>query len=266
MIDLHSHVLPGLDDGASGLDGKRGDGAGGGAAGITALAATPHVRDDYPTTAAEMQDALAVVRRAVRERGIELEILPGAEIAFDRLHTLDADELRALTLGGSPNHLLIELPFFGWPLDTADELRRLREAGFTAVLAHPERNSAVQDSPQRLADLVSAGALVQLTAASITGEFGPAAARSSKTLLSAELAHLIATDTHRAGGRGTALRPALESLNDPALARWLTRDVPAAILEGSPCPPRPASRSGFFGKRLHRGMAASRTAILRKSA
>ena len=174
MIDLHSHVLPGLDDGAAELGASIAMAREAAAAGITALAATPHVRDDYPTTAREIEDALAAVRRAVREQGIEVEILSGAEIAFDRLHSLDEDELRPFGLGGSPNHLLIELPFFGWPLDTADQLRRLRGAGFTTVLAHPERNSAVQDSPQRLADLVSDGALVQLTAASITGGFGSA--------------------------------------------------------------------------------------------
>jgi protein-tyrosine phosphatase len=266
MIDLHSHVLPGLDDGASGLEGSVEMAQEAADLGITAVAATPHVRDDYPTTAAEMQDALAIVRRAVRERGIDVEILPGAEIAFDRLHSLDADDLRPFTLGGSPTHLLIELPFFGWPLDTADQLRRLREAGYTTVLAHPERNSVVQDSPQHLADLVSAGALVQLTAASITGGFGPAAERSSKVLLSAGLAHLIATDTHRAHGRGTTLGPALESLRDPALARWLIHDVPAAIVEGSRYPTRPISRAGFFGKRLHRATLGARPAILRRPA
>lgn len=266
MIDLHSHVLPGLDDGASGLEGSVGMAREAVAAGITALAATPHVRDDYPTTAAEMQDALAIVRRAVRELGIDLEILPGAEISFDRLHSLQIDDLRPFALGGSPNHLLIELPFFGWPLDTANQLRRLREAGYTAVLAHPERNSAVQESPQLLAGLVDDGALVQLTAASITGDFGRAAARSSRTLLSAGLAHVVATDTHRAQGRGSALGPALASLRDPALARWLTLDVPTAIIEGSRCPPRPVSRSSWLGKGLQRGNAASPRAILRKQA
>jgi protein-tyrosine phosphatase len=266
MIDLHSHVLPGLDDGASGIEGSVEMAQEAAAAGITRLAATPHVRDDYPTTAPEMLDALAIVRSAVRERGIDLEILPGAEIALDSLRTLDIDDLTPFGLGGSPNHLLIELPFFGWPLDTAEQLRRLREAGYTAVLAHPERNSAVQESPERLAGLVESGALVQLTAASITGGFGAAAERSSRTLLSAGLAHLVATDTHRAHGRGSALGPALESLRDPALARWLTRDVPEAIVEGSRCPPRPAATSSWLGKRLHSATRAPRAAILRKPA
>lgn len=264
MIDLHSHVLPGLDDGASEIEGSVEMALEAAALGITALAATPHVRDDYPTTAAQMTEAVASVRTALLERRIDLEILPGAEISFDRLHLLDAEDLRPFGLGGSPNHLLVELPFFGWPLNTADELRRLRDLGFTAVLAHPERNSSVQDSPEQLAELVRAGALVQLTAASITGDFGAAAARSSKTLLAAGLAHLIATDTHRARGRGMALGPALESLRDPAFARWMTTDVPAAIIEGSRCPSRPVSRSGWLGKRLGRGVSASRTPILRK--
>lgn len=264
MIDLHSHVLPGLDDGADEIEGSVDMALEAAALGITALAATPHVRDDYPTTVDQMRDAVALVRKVLLERRIDLEILPGAEISFDRLHLLDTEDLRPFGLGGSPNYVLVELPFFGWPLNTAEELRRLRERGFTAVLAHPERNSSVQDSPQHLAELVQAGALVQLTAASITGGFGAAAARSSKTLLSAGLAHLIATDTHRAKGRGTSLAPALESLRDPALARWLTTDVPAAIVEGSKIPPRPATRPGWLGKRLGRGVAASRTPILRK--
>ena len=96
MIDLHSHVLPGLDDGAAELGGSVAMAREAAAAGITALAATPHVRDDYPTTAREMEDALAAVRRAVREQGIDVEILPGAEIAFDQLHSLDEDDLRAV--------------------------------------------------------------------------------------------------------------------------------------------------------------------------
>jgi protein-tyrosine phosphatase len=256
MIDLHSHVLPGLDDGASELEGSIRMALEAAALGITALAATPHVRDDYPTTAGQMREGVAAVRAALREQQIDVEILPGAEIAFDQLHLLGADELRALTLGGSPSYLLVEPPFFGWPLNMANELRRLRELGFTTVLAHPERNSTVQESPQRLAELVELGALVQLTAASIVGDFGNAAARSSKTLLSAGLVHLVATDTHGANGRGAALGPALASLRDPALVHWLTTDVPAAILAGSPCPPRPAAHPGWLGKRLGRGAAS----------
>lgn len=242
MIDLHTHVLPGLDDGAVDLEASIAIGREAAAAGVTVLAATPHVRDDYPTSAREMEQALTVVRHAFHDRAVDVEVLPGAEIAYDRLQDLMASKLERFGLGGSPNHVLVELPFFGWPLDAGDELYQLKSHGFTVVLAHPERNSVIQDSIHRVAELVEDGALVQLTAASLTGGFGPGAARTSKELLRAGLVHLISTDTHRARGRGLALEPALASLKDPALVRWLMYDVPSAVIEGAATPARPGSR------------------------
>ena len=232
--------------------GKRRDGPGGG--GGSESLRSPRRRTFATTTrrrAREMAEALSrSCASAVLERRIDVEILPGAEIAFDRLHLLDDGRPAAVRSRRQP-----ELP--------ADRAAVLRLAArHRRPAAPPARSwasppcsptpSATRPSrnhPQRLAELVSAGALVQLTAASITGDFGAAAARSSRTLLSAGLAHLVATDTHRAEGRGTSLAPALESLRDPALARWLTQDVPAAIVEGAPLPAAPGhSRSGWLRK------------------
>jgi protein-tyrosine phosphatase len=252
VIDLHTHVLPGLDDGPAELEGSIAIAREAAANGVTALAATPHVRDDYPTTPRAMTDALATVREALRDARIDIDVLPGAEVAFDSLRDLDLDELRSFGLAGSPSHLLVELPFFSWPFDLTEQLQRLREAGLTTVLAHPERNSAVQESPQRLADLVRSGVLVQVTAGSLAGGFGGTAARTAKTLISTGLAHLVASDTHRAGGFRTALGPALDGIRDPALIRWLTCDVPAAIVEGSPCPPRPEKQPPWYRGALRR--------------
>jgi protein-tyrosine phosphatase len=251
VIDLHTHILPGLDDGPPDLAGSILIAREAVASGITALAATPHVRDDYPTTAEAMFEAVAMLRRALEDARVDIEILPGAEIAFDTLRRLDRDELRRFGLGGSPNHVLIELPLFGWPLDAEEQIRRLRAGGVTAVLAHPERNATAQASPGRLAALIRAGALVQVTAASLTGGFGDTAARTARAFIRSGLAHLVSSDTHRAGGRGTALGPALATIRDPLLVRWLTYEVPAAIVAGKPCPQR--SRSSFRG-RLGRGL------------
>jgi protein-tyrosine phosphatase len=250
VIDLHTHVLAGLDDGPDRLKGSRAIAEEAAANGVRALVATPHVRDDYPTTAHAMLEAVAKLRKALRKAKIDIDVLPGAEIAFDHLQQLGLEELRLLGLGGNPHYLLIELPFFGWPLDAAGQLRRLGDAGLNTVLAHPERNSAVQESPQRLAELVRDGALVQITAGSLTGTFGPAAARTAKSLLSAGLVHVAASDTHRAGGRRTAIAPALAPLKDPALVRWLTHDVPAAIVEGSKIPPRPSRGPQWARRRI----------------
>jgi protein-tyrosine phosphatase len=244
VIDLHTHVLPGLDDGPADLDGSLAIAREAEGSGVEALAATPHVRDDYPTTPSEMLRALARVRVALDEARIGVDVLPGAEIAFDRLRGLELDELASFGLGGSPTHVLVEMPVFTWPLDAEAQVRRLRAGGMMIVLAHPERNVLVQESASRLAGLVRAGCLVQLTSASLLGGFGARAATTARTLVGAELAHMLASDTHGAGGRGTALAPAAAGLGDSALADWLTKAVPMAVIAGEPCPPRPGTRSG----------------------
>ncbi len=256
MIDLHTHILAGLDDGADDSAGSVAIAQEALRAGVTVLAATPHVRDDYPTSVAAMTAALKAARKALRAAEVAVEVLPGAEVAFDWLPRLELEELRAFALGGSANHLLVEMPVFGWPLNAKEVIRRLREAGFTTVLAHPERNIVVQSSPQRLLELVRDGALVQLTAGSLLGNFGRAAMRASQELRAAELVHLLATDTHGSPGRAAALLPALESLHDPALSEWLTHSVPRAIIDGEPCPRRPSAQRNWWRRRFTRGIAS----------
>lgn len=252
MIDLHTHILPGLDDGPTDMQGSIDLARELAAQGTTVVAATPHVRDDYPTTPESIAAALALVRKALRDEGVELEVVAGAEIAFDRLHRLEPDVLYSLALAGA-NHVLVELPFYGWPLDVEDQVHRLSASGLTVVLAHPERNSAIQDSPDRLACLVESGALVQVTAGSLLGRFGPRAARSANSLIARGLAHMVASDTHRAGNSRGLLAPSVASLRDTALANWLTVDVPTAVVAGAPCPPRPPagpSTRFLFGRTL----------------
>jgi protein-tyrosine phosphatase len=243
MIDLHAHVLPGVDGGPAEMAGSIAIARESEANGVVAIAATPHVRDDYPTTPRQMAESVRQVRLAWADAGVRLRLLPGAEIAFEQLALLEPPELWAFGLGGSPNHVLVEAPLFGWPLDTTERLRALREAGFTAVLAHPERSVAVQTSAALAAELVGCGTLLQLTAGSLTGRFGPAAARTARELLAAELVHLVASDTHRAGDRGTVLERALASIRDRRLVEWLTLEVPEAIIAGVPPPARPRRSS-----------------------
>ena len=239
MIDLHSHILPGLDDGARSLEESVEIGRSAVADGISLVAATPHVREDYPTEPAEMERAVEEVRAALAADGVPLELRPGAEIALDRLDHLDPDELRRFALAGNPEYLLVEFSYVGWPLDLADRLFRLRVAGFTPVLAHPERNGDVQAQPERLASLVETGTLVQLTAASLDGRIGRASRATALRLIELELAHLIASDAHHPGLRAIGMSAAAEAVEDPDLARWLTHDVPQAIVSGEALPDRP---------------------------
>lgn len=252
MIDLHSHILFGLDDGAATLEQSLEIARAAVEDGIEVIAATPHVREDYPTTAAEMEQRLAAVRQAVQAEGIPLDVRPGGEIALERLANLSPDELSRFGLGGNPRCLLIEFPYYGWPLDLGDRLFQLRTQGMTPVLAHPERNGDVQADPERLRALVLSGAVVQVTAASVDGRLGRRARDAAVQLLELELVHLIASDAHAPSLRAIGMRAAAEAVDDEALARWLTEAVPAALLAGEVLPERPEvdapRRRRWFGR------------------
>jgi protein-tyrosine phosphatase len=247
LIDLHSHVLPGLDDGARDVEEAVAICRAAAADGVEVLAATPHVRRDYPTTADEMEAALARVRAAA---GGVVELVPGAELALEELDRPPA-ELRRFGLAGNPRYLLVETPYYGWPLDAADRLFRLRAAGITPVLAHPERNGEVQARPELLEAVVAGGTLVQLTAASVDGRLGRASRAAASRLLELGYAHLIASDAHAPTVRAIGMRAAAGAVGDEALARWLTDGVPRAIVEDAAVPERPApARSGGWLSRL----------------
>jgi protein-tyrosine phosphatase len=242
VVDLHSHILPGIDDGARSFEESIEIAIAAARDGTTAMAATPHVRDDFPTAVTTMERLVLELNQILREKGIELEVLGGAEIAIQNLRTLDADELRHFGLGGNPHYLLVEFPYFGWPLSLEGEIWNLRQRGITPVIAHPERNPEVQEATQQMASLIAAGALVQLTAASVDGRLGRHCRNASRELIAAGHAHLIASDAHWPRLRRAGTSSAAAALRDPALARWLTHDVPAAIVQDLPIPERPRTR------------------------
>ena len=257
MIDLHLHILPGLDDGPATLGESVALARASVADGVRIAAATPHVRDDYPTTADAMEQGVADLRAALREADVPLDVRPGAEVALDRLGVLSAAELRRLRLGGETRYVLVEFPYYGWPLSLAADVAALGAGGMTAVLAHPERNGDVQADPERLREVVEQGALVQLTAASLDGRLGRRSRAAAFELLERSLAHLLASDAHGPEVRDAGLASAANALGDESVARWLTADVPDAMLADEPLPARPErprapGRTGLVA-RLRRG-------------
>ena len=250
MIDLHSHILPGLDDGPTTLEESLELAREAAAGGITAVAATPHVRDDYPTTPEAMELGLATLQARIDEAGIPLRILPGGEVAFEWLDRLPIAELRRFGLGGNPSYLLVETPYYGLPLDLDERLFHLRAAGVTPILAHPERNREVQDDLDPLARIVRSGTLVQITAASLDGRAGKRARTTAKTLVTSGLAHVVASDAHTASVRRGGLAHVAGEVGDTGLAEWLAAAVPAAIVAGAPLPMRPDRRRRGLGRRV----------------
>jgi protein-tyrosine phosphatase len=242
MIDLHSHVLPGLDDGADDLAAAVEIARAAAADGTATLAATPHVRADYPTTPAEMQEALDDLRRAVAREAIDLELVPGGEIAIEEMRSRPLSELRLFGLGGNPGFLLLETPGADWPLALGDIVLGLVARGVRPVIGHPERNVFVQRDHERLAELVRVGALSQVTAASLDGRLGANAQACARRLLDAGIVHLIGSDAHMPDVRRVGLSAARAEVGDESLARWLTESVPAAILNDERLPERPAQR------------------------
>ena len=248
MIDLHSHVLFGLDDGCADLDESVAMCRAAAEDGITVLAATPHVRRDYPTSPEQMEQRLDEVRAAA---GDVIRLVPGGELDLAELGRPRA-ELERFALAGNARFLLVETPYAGWPLDLPEQLFKLRTQGITPVLAHPERNPDVQERPELLESIVSGGTLVQLTAAAVDGRLGRRTKKCADTLLERELAHLIASDGHAPSVRAIGMASAADAVGDEGLARWLTYDVPRAIVEDERIPPRPVAaraRRRWFGLR-----------------
>lgn len=241
MIDLHSHVLPGVDDGARTIEDSRELASKAASEGITAIAATPHVRHDYPTTPDRMEAEVTALRRDFSEQGIPVEILHGGEVDLQAMRALSQDDLRRFTIAQNGRYLLVEFPYRGWPLDLEQTLFDLALSGFAPILAHPERNAEVQAEPRRLSSFVDRGGLVQITAASLDGRIGRRSRQAAQELIEAGLAHLLASDAHLPEIREVGLAAAAEALDDE-LARYLTQTAPSAIVAGEAVPPPPARR------------------------
>ena len=243
MIDLHAHILPGLDDGPVDLESSAALAEAAVAAGTRVMAATSHVNLGFELSPAELAAARERVVARLAADGIPLEVVQGGEISPNRLGALSDADLRALTLGGG-SWVLLECPFSpaaaGMELMVAD----LHERGFGVLLAHPERSPSFQLQPALLAALVERGALGQVNSASLTGEFGDAARRAAFAMVEQGLVHVLASDAHHAVQRPPGAAPGLAALRERfgrvgALGEWMTEEVPAAILAGRPVPERP---------------------------
>jgi len=242
MIDLHAHLLPGIDDGAQTLEESRAIARAAVTDGVDAIAATPHVRSDFPTTVEQMERGVAELRADFDREGIPVQVLHGGEIDLEALRGLEAETVRRFTLAQTGVHLLLEFPYSGWPLGLDQEIFSLRAAGLSPLLAHPERNAEVQARPERLEELVRLGASVQITAASLEGRLGKPSREASFRLLELGLVDVLASDLHTPAVREARLGAAVEALKDPGLARHLTEDAPRAIVAGEDLPARPPYR------------------------
>ncbi len=244
MIDLHCHLLPGIDDGPATLEEALALARAAAAGGTRTMIATPHIDHRWNVEPTEVAGMVDRMREALAEAHIELDVRAGGEIALSRLADLDSAQVQAVRLGGGP-YMLLECPH----RPTAGTefhafVHRLRDRGERIVLAHPERSPAFQRHPDRLAALVRDGVLTSITAASLLGSFGRTVQSFSLRLLREGLVHNVASDSHDAERRGPELLAGLQAAEREVpgalrMADWLTRQVPEAILAGDELPLRP---------------------------
>ena len=236
MIDIHTHVLPGFDDGATSLAESVEMVSVAEADGIVALFATPHsaflVGKTYGK--AEVEGAVDDLRRESSRHHSPVTVLPGIEVHLTPEIFQDIETGKAFPLNGS-RYLLLELPFSGYPLSTEQVISSLRrDCGLIPIIVHPERLECFQQDPDLLRRLIELGGLSQLTAGSLTGRFGPTSQRLSRIMLDHGWVHFLASDAHdsvqRAPRLSDALAAAAESIGEEA-ARALVIANPRAVLE-----------------------------------
>lgn len=253
MIDLHCHLLPGIDDGPADLGGTLAMAQRHVQAGVEVVAATPHVAWDMPNEAETIERRLADVHAALTAAEIPLRVVRGAEIDVHQAVKLTDEELRALALGGGP-WLLLEAPLTTG-VGFAPVAYALLERGHRVLIAHPERSPLLQRDPDALRELVHAGAATQVTAASFAGSFGRTVREYAERMLEAGLVHSVASDAHDTFRRPPGMVEPLRTAGLAELIPQLAQEAPAAILTGEPLPPAPRWRRpggrlrGLLGRR-----------------
>lgn len=237
MIDIHCHILPGIDDGPQNLAASLAMAKMAGNDGIRALIATPHtdgIRVNQERVAAATHD----LNLELRQQNLALTVYPGFELPYHLAGELAATH----TLANNGRHVLIEFPPLHLPRTALDTFFPLTAAGLIPVLAHPERNPGVLMNPDALREMVANGILVQITASSVTGEMGPDVERCAHYLLKQGWVHFLATDSHAPTFRAPVLSRALKiasRLIGPEKARALVEEYPKQILASAAPFPAP---------------------------
>lgn len=234
MIDLHCHILPGLDDGALDLRDSIAMARQAEQDRIKVVCATPHIRRDHKVNVEEIGGRVRALQQALDKRRIDVRVVPGGEVAEDEIERLTDAELHLASLGGAGGWILLEpAPGpIGQRIETSVE--RLAERGLGTVLAHPERHAG-SGFTERLAAVAGKGCLIQWTA-----EFVAEAAPSDLVmeLASEGLVHLLGSDAHSShAGRPVRLAAAfaaLASVRTPDQMAWSMDLAPRAILARRP--------------------------------
>ncbi len=236
MIDIHCHILPGIDDGPEDIQVSLAMAEDAIADGITHVVATPHASTEY---AFDFRRVRALCGELQTRLGDRLTLATGCDFH------LNPENLEALNRDPAPfcinqrSYLLVEFNEFSIPHSMDQTLHELQLRRIRPIVTHPERNVILRTSPERVANWVRLGCYVQITANSLTGAFGQPAQKQALRWIAQGAVHFVASDAHNVRNRPLKLRPSYELLSSQfgeTTARGLCRDNPRAALDGQPLP------------------------------
>ena len=238
MIDLHCHIIPGVDDGPELQEESLVMARRAVEDGIHTIVATPHTLNGiYINPVKEVTSKVANLQAILSKNHIKLQLYMGADVylcphMLERIESGDAG-----TINNARKYILLEFPLQTMPPGVKDEIFSLKLNGITPIISHPERNPVIQHNIDILYELVCMGALCQVTAMSITGDFGGMVMQCAERLLTYRLVHVIASDAHSAERRPPVLSQAVEAASETMGsyedAERMVTDVPASILSGA---------------------------------
>ncbi|TFE28187.1 tyrosine-protein phosphatase [Cohnella luojiensis] len=220
MIDIHTHILPGLDDGAANWEETLNLARAAATEGISTIIATPHhANGRYTNRAIEVAKHALRINEQLKAAGVPVVIKTGQEIRIhdDLLDAWYREEL--LTLAGS-NYVLIELPSSHIPSKIHELIHEFHVMKLKLIIAHPERNAEIVKYPERLAQLVDEGAFAQVTTHSLLGSFGRQIERTAWSLCKSGLIHIVSSDAHHPDRRGFRMREAHAVIRERMGEHW----------------------------------------------
>jgi protein-tyrosine phosphatase len=233
MVDIHCHILPGIDDGSHSWEMTAEMCRMAGEDGITHIVATPHANHRYPYHRERYTEMLGQLHDSA---GGKLTFSLGCDFHFSYENVRDAfDHPRRYTIGDT-QYLLIEFSDYGIPPSVKDDIFTLRSRGIVPIITHPERNQVLLKKPTAVLALVEQGCLVQVTANAVTGAWGKASQKMVQWLLERDAIHIVASDAHDTLRRKPILseaRHAITKLANAEIAELLVSHNPAAIVEGA---------------------------------
>lgn len=259
MIDLHTHILPGVDDGVKTMEAALEFARVAADDGTRTIVATPHYRDGfYMNPRDEVLAAVRELNAKLVEASIPLEVLPGAEIHVCSDLVQRVKDGHAPTLADNGRTVLFELSMSQYPVDLENFVFQMRLAGLQVLFAHPERIRFFQEDVKRYEAVIRLGAFGQITTGSVLGTFGEDIEQFSEELVRKRLVHVLASDAHNTRGRPPMLSAGAARIGawvGDDEARRMVTDIPRAFLDGRepelppPPPARKASRlSRWFGR------------------